>query len=66
MTSEHWHCACDVPALVLTKELIQKGILEGRDLSSPAEPVTAGPGEIVFVARPFTIFEVLLSPLLKG
>jgi hypothetical protein len=66
LTSEHWHCGCGIPALVLTKELIQKGIVESRDLGSPAKPVTAGPGEIVFVARPYTFFEILLAPLLKG
>jgi hypothetical protein len=66
LTSEHWHCGCDAPALVVTKELIQKGIVKGRELSSPAKSVTAAPGEIVFVARPFTFFEALFYPLLKG
>jgi hypothetical protein len=66
LTSEHWHCGCDVAALVVTKELIQKGIVKGRGLSSPGKPVTAALGEIVFVARPFTFFETLLYPLVKG
>jgi hypothetical protein len=66
LTSEHWHCGCAAPALVVTKELIQKGIVEGWELSSPSKPVTAAPAEIVFVARPFTFFELLLYPLLKG
>jgi hypothetical protein len=32
LTSEHWHCGCAAPALVVTKELIQKGIVEGREI----------------------------------
>lgn len=66
MTSEHWHCGCGAPPLVVTKELIQKGIVEGRELGPSGKSVTAGPGEIVFVARPFTFFETLLYPPLKG
>ena len=66
LTSEHWHCGCDAPALVLTKELTQKGIVIGRELSPPTKSVTAEPGELLFIARPFTVFEVLLYPLLQG
>jgi hypothetical protein len=66
MNSEHWHCVCDLPALVLTKELIEKGIVEGGDLSSPGKTKTAAPWEMIFVARPYTIFEILLAPLLRG
>jgi hypothetical protein len=50
---------------VTTQDLIQKGILEGEKLTTPAVPVKAEPGEILFVARPFTFFERLFYPLLK-
>ena len=66
LTSEHWHCGCAAPLLVDTKDLIQNGIVAGREFSSRATPVRAAPGEIIFVARPFTFFERLLYPLLKG
>jgi hypothetical protein len=62
LTSEHWHCVCG-PALVATKELLQKGIVQGSAFSSTA--IQAKAGEIVFVTRPFTFFERLLYPLEK-
>jgi hypothetical protein len=65
LASEYWHCGCDIPALVVTKELIQKGIVVGRELGSPATSVKAEPGEILFVARPLSFFERLFYPLLK-
>jgi hypothetical protein len=64
MTSDRWHCACD--ALVVTRQLIQEGIVVSGQLNSPPKTVSASPGEIVFVARPLTFFEVLLHSLLKG
>lgn len=63
LTSEYWYCGCGL--LVVTKELIQKGIVEGAAFSSANSPVTAEPGEVVFVVRPFTFIERLLYPLLK-
>ncbi len=66
LTSQYWHCGCAAPALVVTQELIEKGIVEGEKLTTPAIPVKAEPGEILFVARPFTLFERLFYPLLKG
>jgi hypothetical protein len=50
---------------VVTKELVQKGIVVGRELSSPTTSVNAEPGEILFVARPLTFFQRLFYPLLK-
>jgi hypothetical protein len=43
----------------------KSGIVAGREFISRATPVKAAPGEIIFVARPFTFFERLLYPLLK-
>ena len=65
LTSKYWHCGCDIPARVVTKELVQKGIVVGRELSSPTTSVNAEPGEILFVARPLTFFQRLFYPLLK-
>jgi hypothetical protein len=65
LTSDYWHCGCAAPAIVVTKELMLKGIVEGMELRSPTTLVKAEPGEILFVARPFTFFERLLYPLLK-
>ena len=66
LTSEHWQCGCAAPLLVDTKDVIQNGVVAGREFSSRATSVKAEPGEIIFVARPFTFFERLLYPLLKG
>jgi hypothetical protein len=54
-----------VPLLVVTKELIQTGIVVGRESSSLATPVKAEPGEILCVARPFSFLEKLIYPLVK-
>jgi hypothetical protein len=64
LTSEHWR-GCAVPALVVTKDLIRDGTVQGQALATFTTPVKAEPGEILFIARPFTFFEKLFSPLLK-
>jgi hypothetical protein len=67
LTSEHWHCGCT--ALVDTQDLIQKGLVgpePGHGSTRSTASVKAEPGEILFVARPFTFFERLLYPLVKG
>src|SRR5260370_41102353 len=64
LTSEHWRCGCW--ALVATQDAVQKGIVEGNELTTPAKPVKAEPGEILFIARPLTFLERLLYPLEKG
>ena len=64
LTSEHWRCGCW--ALVATQDVVQKGIVEGNELTTPAKPVKAEPGEILFIARPLTFLERLLYPLEKG
>jgi hypothetical protein len=63
LTSEHWHCGCSV--LVTTQDLIQKGIVGPRPNES-GNPVKAEPKEVLFLARPFTFFERLFYPFVKG
>jgi hypothetical protein len=67
LTSEHWHCGC--LALAATGDVIQKGIVdplpEGESKKAAAS-LKAIPGEILFVARPLSFFELLLYPFLKG
>lgn len=65
LTFEHWHCGC--AALENTQDLIQKGFTAGLATGStpPGASVKAQPGEILFVARPFTFFERLMYPLTK-
>ena len=66
LTSEHWHCGCT--ALVATPDLTQKGVVvaEPGHGSTRSASAKAEPGEILFVARPFTFLERLLYPLVKG
>ena len=66
LTSEHWHCACWV--MTDTENVVHNGIMQ----TAPANkakvytvPANAKPGQIVFVATPFTFFERLLYPLIK-
>ena len=65
LTFEHWHCGC--AALENTQDLIQKGFTAGLATGSTPTGASAKarPGEILFVARPFTFFERLLYPLTK-
>jgi hypothetical protein len=65
LTSEYWYCGCAIPVLAVTKEVMLKGFVAGRELSSPTTSVKAEPGEILFVARPFTFFERLFYPPYK-
>ena len=62
LTSELWHCGCGV--LVTTQDLIRKGIVGARSAES-GNPVQAEPKEIMFFARPFTLFERLFYPFMK-
>jgi hypothetical protein len=62
---EHWRCLCAAPLFVRTQDVIQKGIVEGSEFAMTATPLKAAPGQIVFVARPITLFERILSPLLR-
>ena len=62
-----WHCGCGV--LVATQDVIQKGIVNSAassgQLRKSPELGRAVPGEIRFIARPLSLFERLLGPLLK-
>ena len=62
VTSEYWHCACAVMAD--TEEVPHKGILQYRRPNvpnAPFPPANTEPGQIVFVARPFTDFERFIA-----
>ena len=63
LTSEHWHCGC--MALATTQDVIQKGMSDSESTTS-IKNARAEPGIILFLARPFTLLERLLYPLMKG
>ena len=66
LTSEHWHCGCWVMAH--TGDVIDKGVVDAtppNKAKASAAPANAGPGQIVFIVRPFTFSEKLLYPLVK-
>jgi hypothetical protein len=65
LTSEYWHCVCNTPPSVITKVILEEGIVVGGDLRSPQAFVKAAPGEILFVARPFAFFERIFYPRYK-
>jgi hypothetical protein len=63
----HWRCGCGV--LVATEDLIRDGVvgpLPAADAGKSAAPFKAAPGEILFVARPLSFWELLLYPFVKG
>ena len=73
LTSEHWYCNCWV--MTETAKVLQTGIVQtapagmmhtatasSANSSDVAKPK---PGEVVFFARPFNLFERLLYPLAK-
>lgn len=66
LTSERWHCACSV--MTETAKVVRDGVTQApprKDEQSSKSNLIAKPGEIVVVARPFTLLEKLLFPLLK-
>lgn len=63
LTSEHWHCGC--MALATTQDVIQKGMSDSESTTS-IKNARAEPRIILFLARPFTLLERLLYPLMKG
>jgi len=66
MSSEHWRCTRTWAPN--TQEVVQRGIvrLPGGKPQKTDVLINAVPGVMVFPARPFTFWERLLYPLLKG
>ena len=66
-SEEHWWCSCLLS--VATREVVQKGIVgpePGPGRKGPPASLKPVPGTIVFPARPWTMYERLLAPLLRG
>lgn len=66
LTSEHWHCACLV--MTETAKVVRDGVTQAppsKDEPPSRSNLIAKPGEIVIVARSFTLLEKLLYPLIK-
>jgi hypothetical protein len=63
LPSENWFCACSTRAYERTQDVVEKGIV-GLD---PKNKLVLGrrPGQIIFVARPYNLFERLMAPLLR-
>jgi hypothetical protein len=63
----HWDCGGACGVLAASQDVIDRGIVESAaDRKKPAASRKAIPGEILFVARPLSLLERLLYPLLKG
>lgn len=57
-----WTCICS--ALSPTGDLMRAGVLESvQEAPRPARAITAGPGEMVFIARQRSFWSRLLYPL---
>jgi hypothetical protein len=65
LNMDHWRCLCAAPVFVATQGVIHDGVLEGLEFTTSANPVKAEPGQVVLVARKISLFEKLLSPLVK-
>ena len=59
LTSEHWHCGCSV--LAETQDVLRSGVLESSLKGKPAR-MTGKPGEVLFLARPYTFIERVMAP----
>jgi hypothetical protein len=67
LSSEYWHYA--PVSTERTQELIQQGVVVSTPQTKPRKsdfPIKVKPGEIIFLARPFTFFERLFYPVTKG
>lgn len=62
-SEEHWWCACRM--LGATKDVVQKGVVGPQPRSLKPSSRTANPGEILFVARPWTLFDRIVAPLVR-
>lgn len=67
LTSGRWHCGCI--ELTETQRILQNGVIVGAASNSIRIRnglVNAVPGQVLFAARPLSLFEELLYPLVKG
>jgi len=67
LSSGRWHCGC--LELTETQKIIQNGIIAGvanNGIKIRDKVVKATPGEVLFTARPLSLLEELLYPLVKG
>jgi hypothetical protein len=61
-----WRCGCGI--LGSTRALLRRGVVgpvARTGLRKPAPPLKATPGEVLFVARPLSLFQRLLYPIMK-
>jgi hypothetical protein len=62
----HWNCGGACIALVITQDVVQKGIVRPGPGGGKSPAIQPTPGMIVFLFRPLSFFERLWYPLLKG
>ena len=65
LTSEHWNCGCWVMAE--SAKVMQYGVVGPTPTvnTKNVEDFKSGPGEVVVLASPFTLWQRLLYPLVK-
>ncbi len=66
-SSEHWWCVCS--ALIGTREVVEKGYVSanpGPGAGNGPSSRKPMPGEILFVARRWNLFERMIAPLERG
>jgi hypothetical protein len=61
--SPYWHCGC--AGIPKTEEVTQKGIVRTAASKDSTSAFIAQPGEVLVVARQFSLIERLLYPLMK-
>ena len=61
--SPYWHCGC--AGIPRTEEVTQKGIVRSAASKDSTSAFIAKPGEVLVVARQFSLIERLLYPLMK-
>ncbi len=61
--SPYWYCGC--AGLPKTEKVVQTGIVESAARKNSHKSFEAKPGEVLIVARKFTLMERLLYPIEK-